>query len=107
MKVVKVQKEAQEGSDRSCHCSLTSYNTSEVLPLTEHAVSTWKGQGNAAWLSGTEHLKLNYIVFAIGKSACMQIAAAPLIPFHSLTSCRHQGFGHLSGSQCSTGHTYQ
>ena len=35
MKVVKVQKEAQEGSDRSsCHGSLTSYNTSEMLPLT-------------------------------------------------------------------------
>lgn len=35
MMVVKVQEEAQEGSDRSsCHCSLTSYNTSAVLPLT-------------------------------------------------------------------------
>lgn len=34
MKAVKVEKEAQEGSDRSSwHCSLTGYNASEVLPL--------------------------------------------------------------------------
>lgn len=35
MMVVKVQEEGQEGSDRpSCHCSWTSGNTPEVLPLT-------------------------------------------------------------------------
>lgn len=62
---VKVQEEAQEGSDRSsCHCSWTSGNTSEVLPLTEHSVSTWKGPSSTVKLSGAEHLRLNYIIFA-------------------------------------------
>lgn len=46
MTVVKVQEEGQEGLDRSsCHCSLMSYNISEVLPLTvDMLLAHGKGQ---------------------------------------------------------------
>lgn len=50
MKVVKVQKEAQEGSDRSsCPCSLTSYNTSGVLPLAVNILFA-RGKGKVTQL---------------------------------------------------------
>lgn len=102
--VVTVQEEAQEGLDRSsCHCSLAGCNTSQVFPLTEHTVSTWKGPSSGAKLSGTEHLRLSYNIFATVHA--WRLAAAPLVSFNLLTICHHQGFGRLSVSQCPTGPT--
>lgn len=80
MMAAKVQEEAQQGLDRSsCPFSLTSYNTSEVLDC-GHTVSTWKGPSSGAELSGAEHLRLNYIIFATVHA--WRIATAPLVSFY-------------------------
>lgn len=103
MMVTKVQEEAQEGLDRSsCHFSLASYNTSEVLDC-GHTVSMWKGPNSGAELSEAEHLRLHYIIFAIVNA--WRIATAPLVYFNLLTICHHQEFCHPSASQCPTGPT--
>jgi len=74
VRIVAVQKEAQEGSDHHhiTHCSLTSYNTSELLPLTVHILLA---QGKCKVMQRSSQGKSTSsqiaLYFSIRKSTCM------------------------------------
>lgn len=78
--VVKVQEEGQEGLDRSaCHCSLMSYHTSEVLPLTvDILLAHGKGQVMEQSCQGQAFkAKLHYVC----NSACMENCCSSICTF--------------------------